>query len=322
MTSLDLQSGAKRSPVRQEHAAVARDKSARAERFRIAAELHDGILQELTAADFALKVLLDAAEPGAKPAIERARGILREQHGLLRHYVTSLRDGPDPPGAETGAKIATVVIADDHPIVLKGLSALIDGDADFRVVATCADGALALEAIGASAPDIAVLDLNMPGRSGLEVLQQLRERALPTRAVILAASASDAEIYDLLAAGAAGLVFKESATESLLHCLHVVTAGGRWLPVERTDAAALREATRRKVWKELSLLLTTREMEIVQLVLSGESNKNLAFRLKVSEGTAKVHLHNIFRKLGVGSRSELLSLAGGQAGKGNDHPHG
>lgn len=210
---------------------------------------------------------------------------------------------------------ATIAIADDHPIVLRGLSALIDADPDFRVVAASSDGALALDEIRTAAPDIAVLDLNMPQRSGLEVLREVRRLGLPTRAVVLAASATDAEIYDILDAGAAGLVFKEAATENLLDCLRAVAGGGLWLPIERTEAASLREAARRGKWRKLSPQLTSREVEIVRLVLAGATNKSLAFRLQVSEGTTKVHLHNIFRKLSVGSRSELVELAGGQTGE-------
>jgi two-component system nitrate/nitrite response regulator NarL len=212
----------------------------------------------------------------------------------------------------------TVAIADDHPIVLRGLSALIDADPAFRVVATAADGGTALEAIRAATPDIAVLDLNMPQRSGLSVLRELRRLDLPTRTVVLAAAATDAEIYDILDAGAAGLMFKEAATDQLLDCLHAVAAGGQWLPAERTEGAATREAARRGKWRRLSSRLTSREVQIVQLVIDGVTNKALAFRLQVSEGTAKVHLNNIFRKLEVGSRSELVELAGGQAGEPQD----
>ena len=207
----------------------------------------------------------------------------------------------------------SVAIADDHPIVLKGLSALIDADPDFQVVAISADGAHAFEAIGTFAPDIVILDLNMPGQSGLAVLREMQQQGLRTRAVVLAATASDAEIYDLLAAGAAGLVFKDTAAESLLDCLRAVAAGGLWLPTERTELAASHEAARRDKWRELSPQLTCREVEIVRLVLAGAPNKTLAFRLHVSAGTAKVHLHNIFRKLDVASRSELVELARGQA---------
>lgn len=211
----------------------------------------------------------------------------------------------------------TVAIADDHPIVLRGLRALIEGDPDFRVVATAPHGGLALEAIRSTTPDVAVLDLNMPLRSGLDVLRELKRLALSTRAVVLAAVATDAEIYDILDAGAAGLVFKDAATESLLECLRTVASGGQWLPVERTATAGAREATRRGRWRRLSPRLTNREAEIVRLVLSGATNKSLAFRLQVSEGTIKVHLHNIFRKLEVGSRSELIGLAGGQTDDGS-----
>jgi len=215
----------------------------------------------------------------------------------------------------------TVAIADDHPIVLRGLSALIEADPDFRVVATASQGVEALDAIVSTLPAIAVLDLNMPQRSGLEVLRELPRLGLPTRAVMLAAAATDAEIYDILDAGAAGLVFKEAATDQLLDCLRAVASGRQWLPVERTEGAAAREAARRGKWRRLSPQLTSREVEIVRLVIDGVTNKALAFRLQVSEGTTKVHLHNIFRKLEVGSRSELVQLAGGQAGEAKAAPN-
>ena len=204
----------------------------------------------------------------------------------------------------------TVVIADDHPIVLSGLTALIDSNPQFKVVAAESNGASALRAIADLNPQIAVLDLNMPEGTGLEVLQELRAREAATRVVLLAASATDAEIFDVMATGASGLLFKDEATERLIDCLQAVAAGRGWADTSRSQEPLERELGRRERWEKLEPLLTGRENEIVQLVVTGVATKDIAFRLNMTPGTAKVHLNNIFRKLNVSSRAELIGLAG------------
>lgn len=204
----------------------------------------------------------------------------------------------------------TVAIADDHPIVLRGLSVLIESHAEFKVVAAESNGTAALRAIGEFVPDVAVLDLNMPEKTGLEVLQELTEANATTKVVLLAATATDAEIFDVMSAGAAGLLFKDETTERLIDCLRAVAAGERWASTGRSQEQLARELSRRERWEQLEPLLTGRESEIVQLVAGGVTNKDIAFRLNMTPGTAKVHLNNIFRKLNVASRSELIALVG------------
>jgi DNA-binding NarL/FixJ family response regulator len=203
-----------------------------------------------------------------------------------------------------------VAIADDHPIVLRGLTVLIDSDPEFKVIATASNGIDAIRIIEDSAPEIAVLDLNMPGRSGLQVLQEIVAKQLPTKIVLLAATATDAEIFDVMSAGASGLLFKDEATERLLDCLRTVASGQRWSSIGRGEEQLARELSRRERWHQLEPLLTVREAEVVQLVVGGIANKDIAFRLHMTPGTTKVHLNNIFRKLRVTSRSELIALAG------------
>ena len=205
----------------------------------------------------------------------------------------------------------TVVIADDHPIVLSGLTALIESHAEFKVVAAETNGSSALRAIANLNPQIAVLDLNMPEKTGLEVLQELRARNAVCKVVLLAATATDAEIFDVMATGASGLLFKDEATERLIDCLRTVAAGRGWADTGRSQEPLERELSRRERWERLEPLLTGRELEIVQLVVTGVANKDIAFQLNMTPGTAKVHLNNIFRKLNVSSRAELIGLAGG-----------
>ena len=204
--------------------------------------------------------------------------------------------------------IHTILIADDHPVVLSGLRALIDADPTFNVVATASDGAQAMDRIAQLAPDIAVLDFRMPLQSGLEVLGRIRVQNLRTRVVILAAAASDHDVHAIVTAGARGLLFKESAPQVLLECLDAVARGETWMP-DGTDQIVARTAEQRDLWQSRLLSLTNREFEIVRLVNSGSSNKEIAYALQLREGTVKVHLYNIFRKLDVKTRAELVARA-------------
>ena len=207
--------------------------------------------------------------------------------------------------------VVRVAIADDHPIVLNGLINLISTDGAFAVVASASDGKTILAAIRREKPDLAVLDLNMPGLSGLDVLAAIRLEALATRVALLTATISDAQVFDAVTRGAAGLVLKEAAPETLMDCLHELAAGRDWLSGPQIQDALQREGLRRHRWQQLSSSLTARELQIVDLILKGASNKEIAYQLQLSDGTAKVHVHNIFQKLEVASRAELLELAAG-----------
>ena len=205
-----------------------------------------------------------------------------------------------------------IAIADDHPVVLHGLASLIASDPQFEVVARCENGVTALASIRELKPDIAILDLNMPGLTGREVLGEIVREGLGVRVVLLTAAASDAELYDTVDAGAAGVVVKDAGPETLMTCLKIVAGGGIWLPEDVVGPAIDREARRREEWRKLSAGLTARELEIVRLVLDGATTKEISFTIQVTPGTAKVHMSNIFRKLGISSRGELLRLAAGQ----------
>lgn len=216
--------------------------------------------------------------------------------------------------------VTTIVLADDHPIVLGGLKSLIGSDDRFEVVDAAVDGLLAWEAIRRHQPQLAVLDLNMPSMTGVQVLAAIQREALSTRGILLAAAATDAEIYDIVTAGAVGVILKEAAPEMLMDCLVEVVGGGSWMPSELVEPAMTRETERRKRWGQLAPMLTAREVEIVGLIVAGVSNKEMAFRLHVSDGTAKVHINNVFRKMQVSSRVELVRLAAGQSIEDIRHP--
>lgn len=206
----------------------------------------------------------------------------------------------------------SIFIADDHPIVLSGLTGLVTSEAEFQLVGTAQDGEQALRSIVALEPALAVLDMNMPLLTGLEIARRLGGPPLRTRIVLLAATLSQSEIFDAVAAGVSGILLKEMAPSTLIECLRKVADGMTWLPEDTVGSPLALEAARRDRWRQAFTTLTGREAEVVGLLLSGRSNKEIAYSLQISDGTAKVHVNNIYRKLGVTTRAELLRIAGAE----------
>lgn len=204
----------------------------------------------------------------------------------------------------------TILLADDHPVVLRGLASLINGNPGFEIVASCSDGSAALAEIQRSRPDIAVIDLNMPGVSGLDILREVRAATLPARIVFLTADIGDADIMSAVSKGLDGLIMKDAAPDTLVDCLRAVAAGCRWLPAATIVAAMDRETQRRDHARDLFKPLTEREREVLGLASRDLSNKEIARDLNISEGTVKVHLNKVYSKLNVSSRVSLQAAAG------------
>ena len=201
-----------------------------------------------------------------------------------------------------------IFLADDHPIVLAGLERLLGLQPECVVVGKSADGASALKEIEELEPDIALLDINMPKLSGLEVLEALESSGLSTRAIILTASATDSQVITAVTSGAWGIVLKDRVSDTLLECIAAVSLGQPWLPPDLVSPAFERDAHRRRSAVELDELLTTREQEIAKLIAEGLSNKHIGKQVGISDGTVKIHLHNIYNKLGVTNRTALATL--------------
>jgi DNA-binding NarL/FixJ family response regulator len=201
-----------------------------------------------------------------------------------------------------------VVLADDHPVVLGGLQALLASEPGVEIVAAVPDGASALAMIRAHEPHMAVLDITMPKLTGLEVLENLEQDGLATRAVFLTGSASDEQIAAAVERGAWGFLLKEHALDTLVQCLRAVAAGQRWLPEELVAPAVRRATERRAKDVQLERVLTAREREIAGLVAQGLSNKHIARALSITEGTAKIHLNHVYQKLGLANRTALAVL--------------
>ncbi|HKA59639.1 MAG TPA: response regulator transcription factor [Gemmatimonadales bacterium] len=201
-----------------------------------------------------------------------------------------------------------LVLCDDHPIVLAGLESLFRLEEDFQVLARCINGEEALAAIRQHNPDILVVDMHIPGAGGdgLEILRTLRREKLPTKAVMLAAALEEDEIVEALRLGVRGVVLKELAPQLLVECIRKVYAGEQWIDKQLSNLALEALLRRETAGRPRSSVLSPRETEIVRMVAGGLGNKELAERLGVSEGTIKIHLHNIYKKLKVHSRLELV----------------
>ncbi len=207
------------------------------------------------------------------------------------------------------SKALHVVLADDHPVFLTGLQSLIGTDPSFDVVATCSDGRSALQAILETQPDLAVLDISMPSLTGIEVLAGVRSRGLKTRVIFLTASAGDHQIVQAILHGADGLMLKDTAADALLECMRAVSTGRRWVPDDLITSALKREEGRRAAAHQIENGLTPREREIVTLTADGQSNKEIARQIGITEGTVKLHLHKIYQKLGISNRASLTAFA-------------
>lgn len=202
-----------------------------------------------------------------------------------------------------------LLLADDHPLLLDGLEGLLGTQPDIELVGRCTDGTVALRRVEELEPDILVLDLRMLGASGADILRALRDRDLPTKVIVLTASADEDELFEAMRLGALGVVLKEAAPKLLIDAIHKVHGGGKWLE-RKLLSRAVEELQRRDAGaRDAAQKLTDRELEVVRLLGEGLRNRQIADRLALAEGTVKVHLHNVYEKVGAKSRMALLRLA-------------
>ncbi|MBI3966718.1 MAG: response regulator transcription factor [Chloroflexi bacterium] len=197
-----------------------------------------------------------------------------------------------------------VIVVDDHPVVRQGLSAILGFESDIEVVGQAADGAEAVRLIRELRPDVVLLDLRMPKLSGVEVMREVRPALPQVRFLVVTTFDADADIGPALAAGSNGYLLKDASPEDLLRAVRSLAQGGAAL--QPGVAARLLERMSGGVPNEE---LSSRELEVLRLVVAGRSNKAIALNLRLSENTVKSHLSHIFAKLGVQSRAEAVATA-------------
>ena len=193
-----------------------------------------------------------------------------------------------------------VLIADDHVTVLEGLAAIIGRQPDMMVVAEAADGQEAVDLWTEHHPDVTLLDLRMPTLDGVGVIENIRKQDALARVIVLTTYDSDTEILRAIKAGTKAYLLKDARREELLDCIRRVNRGETCIPASLAEklAAGLSSES-----------LTGRELNVLELLAQGKSNKEIGVNLYISETTVKSHLRSIFRKLNVLSRTEAITVA-------------
>jgi len=194
-----------------------------------------------------------------------------------------------------------VVVADDHPVVVAGLRALLDG-AGLRVVAACADSKQAFDEVRRHRPDVALVKLELQG--SFELVRRMRDSALESRVVLFGAAIEEDQALEAMRLGVRGLLLKTLPAELIEECIRKVARGERW--IEKDSAAGVMA---RMASADGESTLTPREIELARLAAGGLRNREIADRLGISVGTVKIHLHNVYRKLGVKGRIQLVNEA-------------
>lgn len=205
-----------------------------------------------------------------------------------------------------------ILVVDDHPVVRQGLVAMLSTQPAFEVVGEAASGAETLRQVAALQPDVLLLDLEMPEMDGVEVIRRLRESDPDVRVIVFTAFDTDERIVGAVQAGAQGYLLKGVARDEVFDAIRVVSEGGSLLqPV--VASKLLRHMSDRGGDRQAgSEPLTDREMDVLQLLAQGKTNREIAHELVVTERTAKFHVSSILSKLGAGNRTEAVALAAQQ----------
>jgi two-component system nitrate/nitrite response regulator NarL len=202
-----------------------------------------------------------------------------------------------------------LVLADSQPVFLAGMKHVLEADGQCEVAACCTTGPEALAAATEARPDVLITDLNLKGIDAIALIGELRVRGLTTRAVVLATSLTADEALRVLRLGVAGVVLKDMAPDMLKRCIRKVHAGGKWMETHSVGRALDKLIERETAAEGAASLVSPRELGVIRMVADGRRNRDIAEALAIAEGTVKVHLHAIFRKLKVHSRGELTAYA-------------
>ena len=194
----------------------------------------------------------------------------------------------------------SVLIADDHALIRNGIADIINREGDLEVVAEASNGLEAEALFKAQRPDVGLLDLRMPKLDGLDVLRSIMEWQPASRLIVLTTYDDEKDIAEALKAGARAYLVKDTSANELITCIRNVAAGQTYIPpaIGAKLAAQMNQVQ-----------LTVRELTILKLIAKGDSNREIAEALHISEATVKVHATNLFHKLNVTSRTEAIGVA-------------
>ena len=203
-----------------------------------------------------------------------------------------------------------ILVADDHPVVRDGLVTVLDTQNDFEVVGEAANGHEVLAQVAALSPDVVLLDLEMPEMDGIQTLQALQTQAPESKVIIFTAFDTDGQIVGAVEAGARGYLLKGAPRQEIFEAIRVVSAGGSLLqPVVASKLMNHLSTQRNPPQSPLIEPLTEREMDVLNHLGEGKTNKEIALDLFITERTVKFHISSILGKLGAGNRTEAVTLA-------------
>lgn len=208
-----------------------------------------------------------------------------------------------------GAGPLRILLADDHVTVRHGLKLLIDGEPDLKVVAEASDGNSAVERAVALKPDVVVMDISMPGMNGLDATRKLKKQQPDVAVVTLTRHSDDAYLQELLRAGVSGYVLKQSPPAELIQAIRAAAAGRQYLDSALTARVTAGFLAKEGKGVKSGGAVTERESEVLRLIASGYSNKEIAARLALSVKTIEAHKANAMRKLGLTGRIDIVKYA-------------
>ena len=204
----------------------------------------------------------------------------------------------------------TMVAADGHPIYLLGLKQLFSTQSNLELLACCSTAAKTWDMLQQHHPDILLLNLNLPDKDTLKFIRELKGNIDPLpKIVVLTEALDEQQTIEILQLGIQGVMLKTMPMHLLIKCLNKVAAGGQWLEKESLGHAFEKMLQREAGARRLATILTERETEVMGLVAQGLTNRKIAEKLVLSEGTVKIHVHNIYKKLGFSNRVDLTLYA-------------
>lgn len=191
-----------------------------------------------------------------------------------------------------------ILAVDDHPLLRKGIAALVNGETDMKLVAEASNGEEAIEKFRSHRPDITLIDIEMPGLNGIETIDQIKKEFPDARIIVLTTYTGDAPVVRALKAGARAYLIKRQVHRELLETIRAVHSGQRRIPPE--IAAELVDRAREE--------LTPREVDVLRLIADGNANKQIADQLSIGEASVKSYVGNILSKLGANDRAHAVKI--------------
>ena len=204
----------------------------------------------------------------------------------------------------------SLMAADGHPVYLLGLKHLIAAQSNMKLLACCSSAEKLVDALSGQQPDLLMLNINLPDRDGLELVRSLKSQtSFNSKVILVVESLDDEQTIEALRLDIQGVILKKMPIRLLIQCIHKVAQGGQWLEKDSLGHAFEKMILREAGARRLATILTPREVEVMSLVAQGMSNREIAAKLLLAEGTIKIHIHNIYGKLDINNRVDLTLYA-------------